>query len=171
MMNSMNNILDSLKQRFTIQNVEYPMADQTAIDIETADLHQVLSYLKTAGFRQLSLLTCVDRIKENKFQLVFILFDWDAGQRVLVRCLLDRDNPTVTTITTIYPGAEYYERDVHEFFGVAFQGNDMAGKPLFLEKWDDIPPMRKDFNPLEYSKHRFPEREQTNKFAGEVKVE
>lgn len=168
MMSSMNNTLDALKQRFSVLHVEFPMANQTAIDIETKDLHEVLAYLKTAGFRQLSLLTCVDLIKEDVFQMIFILFDWEEGQRVVVRCRIDRKNPKLTTITPIYPGAQYYERDVHEFFGVEFTGNEMSGKMLFLENWDDMPPMRKDFDPLEYSKRKFPDREQVNKFQGEV---
>lgn len=168
MMSSMNNTLDGLKGRFAISNVDFLIANQMALDIESRDVHEMLIYLKAAGYRQLSLLTCVDLIQKDVFQLVYIVFNWEEGQRILVRCLLDRKDPKMITIMPIYPGAEYYERDVCEFFGVKFTGNDMSEKPLFLEMWDDMPPMRKDFDPLEYSKRKYPEREQINKFQGEV---
>jgi len=57
----------------------------------------------------------------------------------------------------LWPTARFYERDIHEFFGVKFDGNDDM-KPLILENWKDIPPMRKDFDPHKFSKENFPDR-------------
>lgn len=42
-------------------------------------------------------------------------------------------------------------------------------KPLFLELWDDKPPLRKDFDPLEYSKRKFPGREYKKDVVAEAK--
>lgn len=158
-MNSMNKVAEELKIRFNIEDFIYPDDMQMIFDVDKDMTHTVLDYLKVSGFRQLSLLTCIDWPDENVFQLVYIVFNWDTGIHILLRTKVDRDKPQFRTITNIYPGAQYYERDVHEFFGVEFEGNEMSYKPLFLELWDDIPPMRKDFDPLAYSKKRYPERE------------
>jgi len=118
------------------------------------------------------MLTCVDWIEENEFQLVYLLMNWELGVRLQVRTRIDRDNPVFTTVTNIYPGAKYYERDVHEFFGVEFEGNPDSYKQLFLENWDDMPPLRKDFDPVAYSDRKFPKREYKKDFntkAGEDK--
>jgi len=65
----------------------------------------------------------------------------------------------MNSILPIYPGCKYYERECHEFFGVKFPGNPDYEKQLILENWDDIPPMRKDFDPEAYSTRKFPQRE------------
>ena len=132
---------------------------------------KLYDYVRTQGFRQLSILTCVDWINEDKFQLVFIVFNWNLGIRLQIRTKIDRKNPKFNTITTIYPGAQYYERDVHEFFGVEFIGNENSYKQLFLENWDDMPPLRKDFDSKAYSDKKYPVREYKADFnkAGDKK--
>ena len=164
----MNNVLENLKKSFDILSVEYPIAQQMAIEVKVEQAHSVLSYLKSDGYRQLSIISAIDWIKDNQFELVFIVHNWDTGIHILVSIKLDRDNPRFSTITNIYPGAQYYERDVHENFGIEFHGNEMSFKQLFLEMWDDMPPMRKDFDPLAYSKKKFPEREYNMKFKPRV---
>ncbi|SHE76753.1 NADH-quinone oxidoreductase subunit C [Marinitoga hydrogenitolerans DSM 16785] len=158
-MNSTNNIIEDIKSKFNPENIEKVKKNQVAIDLKHEEVHSVLAYLKSQGWKQLTLLTCIDWIKENKFQLVYIIMNWENSMTIQVRTKINRDNPQFRTIINIYPGAEFYERDVHEFFGVEFEGNEKANKPLFLELWDDIPPMRKDFDPLAYSKKKFDVRE------------
>ncbi len=158
-MNSMNNIIKQIDDVLTITNSEIITNRQFAIDINSGDVHQSLAYLKSIGFTQLSILTCIDLIANNEFQLIYILNNWELGLFVIVRTIIPRDNPAFVTIINIFPGAKYYEREVHEFFGVTFEGNDSYSKPLLLEIWDDIPPLRKDFDPQVYSDSKFPKRD------------
>ena len=154
----LNIITDEIKSRFECLNIDNPADNQAAFDFNTRDIHSVLAFAKALGFRQLSMLTCVDWIEDHKFQLVYLLFNWQTGIRLQIRTRIDRDNPRFVTITAIFPGAKYYERDVHEFFGVEFEGNPDSNKPLFLENWDDLPPLRKDFDPKAYSDRKYPAR-------------
>ena len=168
----MMNLVDDVKSKFNLLNVDYPKDNQVAMDFEKEEVHAVLAHVRAQGWIQLSLLTCVDWLEENKFQLVFLVFNWQNGIRIQIRAKIDRDAPQFTTITGIYPGAKYYERDVHEFFGVEFEGNPDSYKQLFLENWDSIPPMRKDFNSQEYSDTKYTAREYKRDYrrgAGEDK--
>ncbi len=158
-------IVESTKAKFDVLNVDIPKETQAAMDFESRDIHSVLAFVKSQGFRQLSMLSCVDWIDEGQFQLVFLLFNWDEGVRLQIRTRIDRANPKFTTITNIYHGAKYYERDVHEFFGVEFEGNPDSYKQLFLENWDDMPPLRKDFNSIAYSNKKYPAREYKKDFG------
>lgn len=159
-MNEMlNDLIESVKSHFTVLNVDFPKPDQAALDLNPREVHAVLAYLKAQGYRQLSMLSCVDWIADSHFQLVYLLFNWETALRLQVRTRIDRDNPTFTTVTGIYPGAKYYERDVHEFFGVRFDGNPDSNRQLFLENWDDMPPMRKDFDPQAYSDRKYSARQ------------
>ena len=161
MTNSMNNaevLIQSVAQRFDVVKTEILDANQVAIDIEIRDVIAALSFLQSEGWSQLSILTCVDWIEQGQYQLVYILFNWDKPVRIQLRTLVDRPNPKVQSVMNIYPGAKYYERDVHEFFGVEFEGNPESNKQLFLENWDDIPPLRKDFISKEYSDRKYKAR-------------
>lgn len=163
-------LTEAVAKSYAVLHTDFPKPDQAALDFQPGDVHAVLAYLKGQGFRQLSMLSCVDWIEDGQFQLVYLLFNWEAGLRLQVRTRIDRAHPVFTTITGIYPGAKYYERDVHEFFGVEFNGNPDSFKPLFLENWDDMPPMRKDFDPQAYSDRKYQAREYKTDFntkAGE----
>ncbi|MCF7926756.1 MAG: NADH-quinone oxidoreductase subunit C [Candidatus Izimaplasma sp.] len=164
-MNSMNNVTtikELVTKKITVLKEEVIDQYQVSFEVKKDDVHHLLSVLKQAGWRQLSYLSAVDWIEDNEFELVYIVFNWEKPVHIQIRCRIDRNAPTMDTILPIYPGAKYYEREAHEFFGIAFPGNDSHEKQLILENWDDIPPLRKDFDPKAYSDARFPKREYSN---------
>lgn len=162
----MTNSMNSVKARWAAQmRAMFPDArlkkdrgTEMTYEILPRDLHQILAYLKNSGWRQLSMITGVDWIEEGQFELVYNLFDWEQGLRVLLSIRIGRDKPQVLTITNIYAGAQYYEREIHEFFGIEFIGNEDALKSLFLERWDALPPLRKDFDSRAYSDKKYVKR-------------
>lgn len=166
--NAMKAMMANVKARYKVVDTTIVMNNQVAFDVTNEDVLSLLNYLKLEGWTQLSMLTCVDWIKEGQFQLVYILMNWENGVRIQVRSRIPRVNPSFMTVTNIYPGAQYYERDVHEFFGVVFEGNDDALKQLFLENWDDMPPLRKDFNARAYSDKKYDKRVYKKDFTEKV---
>jgi NADH-quinone oxidoreductase subunit C len=168
MNNMIKEFVDKVQNKFELVGVDYPEANQVSLDFDQRDIHAALAYIKGSGWTQLSILTCVDWIESGEFQLVYIVFNWKNGIRIQVRTRIDREKPVFTTITNIYPGAQYYERDVHEFFGVEFEGNADSYKQLFLENWDDIPPLRKDFDAVAYSDRKYPARKYEKDFSTEA---
>lgn len=168
MMNSMNKLKGQLESHYGITRFEEPIDLQLIFDVNNNQLLDVLAYMKSIGFGQLSLLTCVDWIEKNEFQLVYILMNWSTGIHALVRTSLDRSNPKFRTIEHIYPGVKYYERDVHEFFGVEFEGNDDSYKHLFLELWEADRPMKKDFDPEAFSEKKYGMRQYQTEFPNKI---
>jgi len=162
MTNSMNNINEvKALVHASFHVIEEHVTDQYQISfvIEQKEIMTMLSTLKSAGWIQLSYLSAVDWPDEEKFELVYILFNWDKPVYVQIRSKIERKDPSTASILPIFPGAKYYERECHEFFGIKFPGNPDYEKQLILENWDDIPPMRKDFDPKAYSDRKFTTRE------------
>jgi NADH-quinone oxidoreductase subunit C len=161
-MNSMNNV-DFVNELVNgickVQKYENISQYQVAYEVNKGDVHHLLSALKSAGWKQLSYLSAVDWIDDNQFEVVYIVFNWDKAVQIQIRSRIDRENPSMDSILPIFPGAKYYEREAHEFFGIAFPGNPDYKKQLILEMWDDIPPLRKDFDPSVYSDRKFPKRD------------
>jgi len=138
---------------------------QMSFEVNKEDIHSILTSLKAEGWIQMSYLSAIDWIDENEFELVYIVFNWEKPVYVQIRTRLDRDNPTINTIMPIYPGSKYYEREAFEYFGIRFPGNPDFEKPLILEDWDDMPPLRKDFDPRAYSDAHFSKREYTETYV------
>ncbi len=90
-------------------------------------------------------ITGVDWIKEDQLEVVydFSRYDFDVC-RVVIRTRLDRNNPIVPTITGIYAGANWHERETHDFFGIKFDGHPHL-IPLLLPEDADFHPLLKDF--------------------------
>lgn len=90
-------------------------------------------------------ITGVDWIKENQLEVVydFSRYDFDLC-RVVIRTRLDRSLPEVPTITEIYAGANWHERETHDFFGIKFIGHPHL-IPLLLPEDADFHPLLKDF--------------------------
>lgn len=90
-------------------------------------------------------ITGVDWIKENQMEVVYDFgrYDFDLC-RVVIRTRVPRENPIVPTITSIYAGANWHERETHDFFGIKFDGHPHL-IPLLLPEDADFHPLLKDF--------------------------
>jgi NADH-quinone oxidoreductase subunit C len=117
-------------------------------------LINTLSYLKTQGYVHLSTISCVDWIKEDEYELVYHLFSYDDLINISLKIRIDREPGIFQTAKEIWPVAEFYERDIHDFFGVKFKGNDNL-EELILENWQEIPPMRKDFDTRKFVNDKY----------------
>ena len=92
----------------------------------------------------LEAVTGVDWIKEKQLEVVYDYCCWQPLCRVVVRTRLDRGTPEVSTISGVCPGANWHERETHDFFGIKFIGHpDLT--PLLLPEDADFHPLLKDF--------------------------
>ena len=63
---------------------------------------------------------------------------------MVIRSRIDRNNPEIPTISHIYQGANWHERETHDFFGIIFSGHPNL-EPLLLPEDADFHPLLKDF--------------------------
>ena len=89
-------------------------------------------------------ITGVDWIDEQQLEAVYDFNHFDELCRVVIRTRTDRDNPAIPTISHIYQGANWHERETHDFFGIKFTGHPNL-EPLLLPEDADFHPLLKDF--------------------------
>jgi len=84
------------------------------------------------------------------FEVVYQLSSLHGPQRLRVKAIVDRENPVIDSVTPIWEGANFLEREAYDMFGIKFKGHPNL-KRIYL--WDDFEgyPMRKDYvtEPLE----------------------
>jgi len=119
--------------------------------VDKENLKNVISCLKEEGFTHLAGITALET--DDAFELLYHLSR--RGTLLTVRVNLPLNDDAVPTITDIIPGALLYEREIHDLFGVKFEGHPNL-EPLILP--DDWP---KDVYPLR--KNRTTERRETKK--------
>ena len=118
----------------------------------------ILSAKQRCGKNILQLISAVDRIEEDIFQLTWILEDTADSSVFIVSADYPRKNCSVPTLGDIWPTAVIFERELHEMYGIEFPGNPRQNEDFLLEGWKELPPMRRDFDTLEYSIRTYGER-------------
>jgi len=80
---------------------------------------------------------------EEGFLVQYHFNRWTLNERVVLRVLIPKDNPVVPSITSVFDGAEWHERETRDFHGVVFEDNPNL-VPLLLSVEDkDLFPLRK----------------------------
>ncbi len=141
-----------------------------------AGLASRLEALRADGYVQLTLLTATDWLEEGEFEVSYILTDPHGRRTVILGCRVPREAPELPTVSSIWPAAVTYEQELNEMFGIRFPGSPRQGVPFILEGWKDIPPMRRDFDTLEYSVEHYEDRPgresiDTRRYVGRVSAE
>jgi NADH-quinone oxidoreductase subunit C len=92
----------------------------------------------------LDTITGVDWMAEGQMEVVYDYFHPAKALRVVVRTRIPRDNPEIPTILKVFPGANWHERETHDFFGIRFLGHpDLT--PFLLPEDATYHPLRKDY--------------------------
>lgn len=133
---------------------EARFGNQVEVAADFRMLVSLLTSLRSLGFEHLSNILAVDWINDGEFEIVYNLFSYRQRLHTTVKSRINRDRAHAPSIMSIWPQAQVYEREVHEFFGIVFDGNRDLG-PFFLHNWHDIPPLRKDFDTEQYSREAY----------------
>lgn len=118
-------------------------AEEPALIVTAADFPAVLRALKEKeGFDRLGNLTAVDW--KDRIEMVYHLYNMEENVKLEVKAALDSAAPVIESATSLYPGAEFEEREVYDLMGVEFLGHPDLRRILMP---DDYPahPLRKDF--------------------------
>lgn len=92
----------------------------------------------------LDLVTGVDWMAQQAMEVVYDYLHFDSPVRVVVRTRVPRDAAEVPTVSEVFAGANWHERETHEFLGIRFAGHPNL-TPLLLPEDATFHPLRKDF--------------------------
>lgn len=122
--------------------------DEMTIHVERGSIREACALLKddpACPFNFLSDVTCVDWYpSEPRFEVVYHLLSIAKKERVRLKVRLHSSSPAVDSVTAVWPGANYFEREVFDLFGIRFSGHPYLRRILMPEDWEGHP-LRKDY--------------------------
>ena len=146
MSSNLENALEAIKQFEKILSSKI-IFDQLEIEVDKNDIIYVLSFLKEAEhfqFRQLSDVAGVDYPnKSPRFEVVYHLLDFKQNIRLRIKSKVGIDE-TIPSITSIFPCANWYERETFDMYGIEFTGHPDLRRLLTDYNFEGFP-LRKDF--------------------------
>ena len=135
--------------------------DQLYINIDEKNLMDVIFFLKTnseSKFRQLIEITAVDYPeKDRRFKVVYLLLSHENNKRIIVDYII-KENEVVSSITSIFPSANWMEREVFDMYGVEFKNHPDLRRILTDYGFKGYP-LRKDFPLTGHNEVRYSEEE------------
>jgi NADH-quinone oxidoreductase subunit C len=147
MKESLLKVTESIKSKFSdhvISITEY--ADQVTVLVHRDAIIPVLTSLKEDHhFIYLVDILGTDRFtNEDRFEVIYNIISLRDQTRIFVKTRCTEDNPSLPTATTIWPAANWNEREVYDMFGITFDGHPDPRR-IFMPEDFEYFPLRKEF--------------------------
>jgi NADH-quinone oxidoreductase subunit C len=122
--------------------------EEMSIYVERSSLREACALLRddpACPFNFLSDVTCVDWYpSEPRFEVVYNLLSIAQKERVRIKVKLNGDSPALESVTSVWPAANFFEREVYDLFGIRFTGHPYLRRIQMPENWEGHP-LRKDY--------------------------
>lgn len=117
---------------------------QAVLIVPPSSLPAAAAAARDAGFGMFLDLCAVDHLgRDPRFEVVIEVLALDPAERLRIRSGVPADDPTVPSITGVYAGADFYEREAWDLFGIGFSGHPDLTRILLPDEWQGHP-LRKD---------------------------
>jgi NADH-quinone oxidoreductase subunit C len=118
---------------------------ELTLEIAPGKIVSVCGFLKyDRKFVRLSTVTAVDRYPaEPRFEVVYHLHSVERNRRLRLKCRLPGVDPVIDSVTSVWLGANWYEREVFDLFGIRFLGHPDLRRIMLPDDWEGHP-LRRD---------------------------
>lgn len=166
-MTAESTLIKSIKEKFPSAIISYhSFRNDDTIVLKRDYLKEIMLFLKNDKMMQFNMLldvTAVDYLgNEPRFEIVYHLLSLSLTHRIRVKVPVDEKDAQVESIVSIYPAANWFEREVFDMFGIKFLNHPNLKRLLMYDEFEGHP-LRKDF-PLKKQFPRITMREVKTKY-------
>jgi NADH-quinone oxidoreductase subunit C len=122
-------------------------SDRPAVQVAPDKLLRLMQALRRderLSFDMLLDHTAIDWLAEGRFELVYNLYSMKHGHYLMVSTSVPREKPVVPTVSGIWQGAHWQEREVYDLFGVLYDEHPDLRRLFMEDDWQGHP-LRKDY--------------------------
>jgi len=144
-------VVSKLSNRFSNAIESHEMlSDMLCITVKKESIQSILLFLRDDQELQYNFLTTLCGMHypvNEQLGVVYHLQSFVNNHRIRIKTVTELNDPKIPTITTIWPAANWMERETYDFYGIQFEGHPNLKRILNMDEMTDFP-MRKEF-PLE----------------------
>jgi NADH-quinone oxidoreductase subunit C len=119
--------------------------NELTLTISRDQIRDACRAVQSAGYNFLEDVTCVDWYpSEPRFQVTYHILSHKLKDRVRLVSPVESIDPSIDSITPVWPSANFYEREVWDLFGVRFHGHPNLRRIMMPDEWEGYP-LRKDY--------------------------
>lgn len=126
---------------------QQPVFLTPGVVVPAARLLEVCRVLATDsdfGLAYLSFVSAIDRPETGQFEVLYHLYSHATRDELVVKVRIPRDQATVPSVTGIWDGANWHEREAYDLFGIVFTGHPNLRRIMMTDDWIGHP-LRKDY--------------------------
>ena len=125
-------------------DVKFDFGELT-LTVASIEICTACATVQAAGYNFFEDMTAVDWYPlAPRFQLSYHILSFALKERIRLRVMLDEAAPSVDSITPVWPGANFYEREVFDLFGIHFADHPDLRRSMLPDDWQGHP-LRKDY--------------------------
>ena len=143
-----NSLLDLLQEHLGTKLIASEVLfDTLVIEISPSEAYDVIDFIKndtTLSFNFLTLIGAVHYPEEKGRELcvVYHMHSWKNAIRLRIKSYLSQENPSIKSLTTLFDGANWQERETFDFFGIQFEGHPNMTRILNMDEMDYHPMLK-----------------------------
>lgn len=149
---------NSIIQTKLVDKFDYAVSDFVQIHdiltfhVDSGSIVEVIRFLRDDATLRFNFLTDLcgmhlpDAEADKRFAVVYHLHNWIDNKRIRIKAFLGEE-PEIDTVTTLFLGANWMERETYDFYGINFKGHPQLKRILNMDEMVSFP-MRKEF-PME----------------------
>jgi len=144
--------MNRLQEKYTVKEKNERLFEVT---VPKEGFWEAIVFVSTqTEFVTLSQIACADWIEDEVFLLTYVMTNDTRSHNLMLKVMIGRESESMPTLLHLFPQAEVMERDLHEMYGIGFDGNPTL-YDFVLEDWKDIPPLRREFDTLAFVHEHF----------------
>ncbi|MBI4843418.1 MAG: NADH-quinone oxidoreductase subunit C [Nitrospirae bacterium] len=142
-------IAEKLKREFANEVVDISeFRGQVSVTVKRERILDICRFLKSASEIEMDYLADLCGVdypeRRFRFEVVYNLYSIPHRHAIRLKALLPGDAPTIESVTPIWKGAEWHEREAYDMFGIVFNSHPDHRRILMPDTWDGYP-LRKDY--------------------------
>lgn len=152
----MEEIVKNIEKIITLTSIKRQRENLYFITTGKDQVIPVITYLRDyEGFSHFVMLSVADWIEEGEFELMYLLNHPTKKIDLGVCVRISREHASMHTAHHLWEQIWTYQRELKEMYGIDFPGSPRVDESFLLEGWDEIPPMRREFDTLKYAEETF----------------
>jgi len=143
-------MFNAIKNQFATNDVEVKRNNLYKVEVVRERVFELIHFIgNNYNYKILNAITCTDWIEDGHFAITYMFSTLDRKSTFMIQTMINREDAQINSLENDFAQAQIMERDLHEMYGIDFLGNTNL-KELSLENWVHTPPLRREFDTLEF---------------------